>query len=114
VKTAEEGTVGISEEEVMSVGSTREPVLPPRSPKEDWLVQLARLQALLTACPSDLLSRCELAALLETMDLYEEAWVHWKAVIDLDANHLNAREGLVRCHQKTGRHRTIHTVRRSV
>ncbi len=98
----------------MSVASTREPVLPPRSPKEDWLVQLARLQALLAACPSDLLSRCELAALLETMDLYEEALVHWKVVIDLDANHLNAREGLVRCHQKTGHHHTTRTMRRSV
>ena len=89
---------------VISVGSTREPVVPPQSPKEDWLAQLARLQELLTACPSDLLSRCELAALLETMDMYEEALVHWKAVIHLDANHLNAREGLVRCHQKTGHH----------
>jgi len=90
----------------MSVGSTTESVSPPQSPKEDWLVQLARLQALLAACPSDLLSRCELAALLETMDMYEEASVHWKVVIDLDANHLNAREGVVRCHhQKTGHYR---------
>ena len=86
----------------MSVGSTGESVRPSPLPKEDWLVRLARLQALLTACPSDLLSRCELAALLETMDMYEEALIHWKVVIDLDANHLNAREGVVRCHQKTG------------
>jgi hypothetical protein len=99
---------------VMSVRSTREPISPPQSPKEDWLVRLARLQALLAACPSDLLSRCELAALLETMDLYEEALVHWKAVIDLDANHLNAREGLVRCHQKTGHHLTVRTLRGSL
>lgn len=88
----------------MSVRSTREPLSPPRSPKEDWLVQLARLQTLLTACPSDILSRCELAAILETMELYEEALVNWKVVIDLDANHLKAREGVVRCRQKTGRH----------
>ncbi len=79
----------------------------PRSPKEDWLVRLGRLQELLTACPGDILSRCELAALLETMDMYEEALVHWKVVIDLDANHLNAREGLVRCHQKAGQSPTI-------
>lgn len=98
----------------MSLESTREPVIPPRSPKEDWLGQLARLQELLTVCPSDLLSRCELAAFLETMDMYEEALVHWKVVIDLDANHLNAREGLVRCHQKTGHHFTTRAVRRSV
>ena len=88
----------------MSVEPPRDLLSPPQSSKEDWLVQLARLQALLTACPSDLLSRCELATFLETMDMYEEALVHWKAVIDLDANSLIAREGLVRCHQKTGRH----------
>ena len=75
------------------MGSTREPVSPPRSPKEDWLGQLARLQALVTACPSDLLSRCELATLLETMNLYEEALVHWKLVIDLDANGLSLAIG---------------------
>lgn len=98
----------------MSTEPTRDPVSTPRSPKEDWLVRFGRLQDLLTACPSDILSRCELAALLETMDMYEEALVHWKVVIDLDANHLNAREGLVRCHQKTGHHPTTRTVRRSV
>lgn len=87
------------------MGSTGESVRSSRSPKEDWLVQLARLQTLLTACPSDLLSRCELAALLETMNMYEEALIHWKVVIDLDANHLNAREGVVRCHQKMGHYR---------
>lgn len=88
----------------MRIEPTRDPVSTPRSPKEDWLVQLARLQELLTACPSDLLSRCKLATLLETMDMCEEALVHWKVVIDLDANSLIAREGLVRCHQKTGHH----------
>lgn len=86
----------------------------PRSPEDDWLVRLARLQELLTACPSDILSRCELAVLLETMDMYEEALLHWKVVIDLDANHLNAREGVVRCHQRTGHHLGIHTLRRSL
>jgi hypothetical protein len=80
----------------------------------DWLVRLARLQELLAACPCDLLSRCELAALLETMDMYEEALVHWKVVIDLDANHLNAREGVIRCHQKNGPLPTICTVKRRV
>ncbi len=85
----------------MSVEPRRETLSTPRSPKEDWLVRLARLQELLTACPSDILSRCELAALLETMEMCEEALVHWKVVIDLDANSLIAREGLVRCQQKT-------------
>jgi hypothetical protein len=85
----------------MSVEQTREATSTPRSPDEGWYVRLSRLQGLLTACPSDILSRCELATLLEAMDLCEEALVHWKVVIDLDANSLIAREGLVRCHQKT-------------
>ena len=86
----------------MSVGSTRESVSPPRSPKENRFVRLARLHALLIACPSDIISQCELAELLETMGMYEEALIEWKVVINLDANHLNAREGVVRCHRKTG------------
>jgi protein involved in temperature-dependent protein secretion len=98
----------------MSVEPTRDPLSPPQSPKENWLDRLARLQELLTACPSDILSRCELAALLETMDMYEEALAQWKVVIVLDANHLNAREGLVRCHQKTEHHLTTRTVRRTL
>jgi hypothetical protein len=89
---------------VMSVEQTREATSTPRSPDEGWFVRLARLQELLTACPSDILSRCELAALLETMEMYEEALVNWKVVIDRDANHLKAREGVVRCRRKTGRH----------
>jgi hypothetical protein len=98
---------------VMSVEQTKEPTSTPGSPDEDWLVQLARLQALLTACPSDILSRCELAALLETMDMSKEALVQWKVVIDLDANHLKAREGVVRCHQKAGPSPTIRMLWRS-
>lgn len=93
------------EKDVVVMGSTGESVRPSQSPKEDRLVRLARLQALLTACPCDLLSRCELAVLLEAMSMYEEALIHWKVVIDLDANHLNAREGVVRCHQQMGHYR---------
>jgi len=88
----------------MSVERTREPTSTPRSLEEDWFVRLTWLQEQLTVCPSDILSRCELAATLETMELYEEALVNWKVVIECDANNLKAREGLVRCRQKTGRH----------
>ncbi len=88
----------------MSVEPTRDSLSTPRSPKEDWFVRLSRLQGLLTACPTDILSRCELAALLETMEMYEESLFHWRVLKILDANSLQAREGLVRCHQKIGRH----------
>jgi len=81
-----------------------QPLSTPRSPDEDWVVRLARLQELLAACPGDILSRCELAVMFETMEMYEEALVNWKALIEHDANNLKAREGVVRCRQKTGRH----------
>lgn len=88
----------------MSIEQTGAPPSIPRSPDEDWFARLARLQELLTACPSDILSRCELAATLETMEQYEEALFNWKAVLECDANNLKAREGVVRCRRKTGRH----------
>lgn len=90
---------------VMSVEETKGTSSTPRSLDEDQFVRLARLQELLTACPSDILSRCELAAILETMEMYEEAVVNWKVAIESDANNLTAREGVVRCRQKTGRRR---------
>ena len=89
---------------VMSIDQTSEPISTPRSPDEGWIVRLTRLQELLTACPSDILSRGELAVMLETMEMYEEALVNWKTLIERDANNLKAREGIVRCRQKTGRH----------
>ena len=88
----------------MSIDQTSEPISTPRSPDEDWVVLLTRLQERLTACPSDILSRGELAVMLETMEMYEEALVNWKTLIERDANNLKAREGIVRCRQKTGRH----------
>ena len=89
----------------MSIDQTSEPISTTSpSPDEDWVVRLTRLQELLTACPSDILSRGELAIMLETMEMYEEALVNWKALVECDANHLKAREGIVRCRQKTGRH----------
>ena len=70
---------------------------------EDWVARLTRLQELLTACPTDILSRCELAAILERLEQNEEALFNWKAVLACDPNSLKAREGVVRCRQRTGR-----------
>jgi hypothetical protein len=60
----------------MSIDQTSEPISTPRSPDEDWVVRLTRLQELLTACPSDILSRGELAVMLETMEMYERTGSH--------------------------------------
>lgn len=80
-----------------------EPPSFPRTPGEDWFARLARLEELLTACPSDTLSRCELAAILERLEQYEEALFNWSAVLTCDANNLKAREGIARCRRLTGR-----------
>lgn len=69
---------------------------------EPWIARLNELQKLLTVCPTDLLTRCELALLLERLDQYEEAQFNWKAVLDADPNNLKAREGITRCRTRTG------------
>lgn len=89
---------------VMSVEETKGPSSTPRSSDEDRFIRLARLHELLTVCPSDILSRCELAGILEVMEMYEEALANWNAVIECDANNLKAREGVARCHRHAGRH----------
>ena len=69
---------------------------------EEWVARLTRLQEALTACPTDVLSRCELAAILERLEQYEEALSNWDAVLACDPNSLKAREGVARCRQRTG------------
>ena len=65
--------------------------------------RLAELQKLLDICPGDVLARCDLAVLLEELDLPDEALFHWKAVLDFDPNNHKAREGVNRCRHRTGR-----------
>lgn len=68
-----------------------------------WIHRLTQLQHLLADCPTDLLSRSELARLLEDLGQHEEACFHWTAVLAADPNNLKAREGLSRCRTRTGR-----------
>ncbi|MEC4890273.1 MAG: hypothetical protein RI101_09470 [Nitrospira sp.] len=68
-----------------------------------WIHRLTQLQQLLADCPTDLMSRSELARLLEELGQYEEACSHWTAVLAADANNLKAREGMSRCRTRTGR-----------
>ena len=68
----------------------------------EWVAQLIRLQDALTLCPADLLTRCDLAAMLERLEQHEEALFHWKAVLACNPNSLTAREGVARCRRRTG------------
>lgn len=72
---------------------------PPCQPTKDWFAQLKQLSDALVLCPTDLATRCELAALLEHLGQHEEALVNWKAVLLSEPNNLTAREGAARCRQ---------------
>lgn len=85
-------------------GSSVEPPSPSHNPSsEEWIARLSHLQETLAICPTDILARCELAALLEKLDQHEEALFNWKAVLACDPNSLKAHEGVARCRRQTGR-----------
>jgi Flp pilus assembly protein TadD len=65
--------------------------------------RLAELHKVLAVCPSDVLARCDLALLLEQLDLHDEALVNWKTVLEFDPNNLKAREGVTRCRTRPAR-----------
>jgi tetratricopeptide (TPR) repeat protein len=71
--------------------------------QNEWVERLRNLQRLLDVCPADVFARCDLALLLEEVDLYDEALSHWKAVLNFDPNNLKAREGITRCRSRPGR-----------
>jgi len=76
-----------------------------RMPQETVIARLARLQELLALCPTDILTRSELAMLFEELHDWDEAVHNWKAVIEIDPNNLKAREGLIRCRHMRNAHR---------
>ena len=47
-----------------------------------WFTQLQQLSDALVLCPTDIATRCELAALLEQLDQPEEALVNWNSGSD--------------------------------
>jgi hypothetical protein len=61
------------------------------------------LQTRLTDCPTDTLTRCALASLMEELGQPEEALCHWNAVLVCDPDSLKAREGVARCRERIGR-----------
>lgn len=84
-----------------NIGSARTQQAGPQQ-CESRIDRVTRLQNLLNACPTDLLTRFEMAALLEELSRYEEALIHWKAVLSCDPNNLSAREGMARCRRLIG------------
>lgn len=69
---------------------------------ETKIDRVTRLQNLVTACPTDLLTRFKLATLLEELSRYEDALLSWKVVLTCDPNNLQAREGMARCRRQIG------------
>lgn len=69
---------------------------------DERLARLAQLEEVLSRCPTDIVTREELVALLERLGQHEEALCNWKAVLGFDSNNLKARGGLARCRQRTG------------
>jgi cytochrome c-type biogenesis protein CcmH/NrfG len=88
---------------VAATGAWGEPPFPkPDGSNDEWIAELIRLQDALTLCPADILTRCELAVMLEQLEQHEEALFHWKAVLACNPNSLTAREGVARCRRRTG------------
>ncbi|MHC9062935.1 hypothetical protein ACYX34_09630 [Nitrospira sp. CMX1] len=70
---------------------------------QDCLERLRQLTDTLALCPTDITTRCELAALLERLGQHEEALANWNAALSSQPNNLMAREGSARCRQWMGR-----------
>jgi cytochrome c-type biogenesis protein CcmH/NrfG len=83
------------------------PVEPPAlmhsASSEERIAQINRLQDALAVCPMDVVTRCELAMLLEKLGQPDKALFNWKIVLACDPNSLPAREGVARCREQTGR-----------
>jgi hypothetical protein len=83
--------------------SVEPPTLMHSASREERIVRIDRLQDALAVCPMDVVTRCELAMLLEKLGQPDKALFNWNAVLACDANSLTAREGVIRCRQQTGR-----------
>lgn len=71
-------------------------------PATSWMKWVTLLQTRLTDCPTDTLTRCALASLLEELGQLEEALCNWNVVLVCGPNSLKAREGMARCRQRIG------------
>lgn len=83
--------------------SVEPPALIHSASREERVARIGRLQDALAVCPMDVVTRCELAMLLEKLGQPDKALFNWNAVLACDPNSLTAREGVARCRQQTGR-----------
>ncbi len=74
----------------------------PSDPATSLIKWVTLLQERLTDCPTDTVTRCALASLLEEQGQPEEALCHWNAVLVYDPDSLKARHGITRCLQRMG------------
>jgi len=88
----------------MNIGtpSAQPPVSAGSEPATSQMKWVALLQTRMADCPTDTLTRCTLASLLEELGQPEEALCHWNAVLVYDANNLKARAGVTRCRHRIG------------
>jgi cytochrome c-type biogenesis protein CcmH/NrfG len=77
------------------------PALMHSASREERIARIDRLQDALAVCPMDVVTRCELAMLLEKLGQPDKALFNWNTVLACDPNSLTAREGVARCRQQT-------------
>jgi cytochrome c-type biogenesis protein CcmH/NrfG len=87
---------------VNAEGSVESPADTPQASNEEEITRIGRLQDALAVCPTDIVSRSELARLLEQLGQPKQALCHWNMVLAREPNSLIAREGVARCRQQTG------------
>ena len=66
-------------------------------PGQERATRLEQLKRAVAVCPGDVISRVELAVLLEDSGEMDGAMDHWRLVLKYDLNNLKAWEGLARC-----------------
>lgn len=100
----EEATTRTGVGRAMNIGTpSAQPTITAESePATSQVKWVALLQTRMADCPTDTLTRCTLASLLEELSQPEEALCHWNAVLVYDPNNLSARAGETRCRQRIG------------
>ena len=64
-------------------------------PGTSWVKWVPLLQTRLADCPTDTLTRCARASLLEELGKPEEALCHWSAALVYNPDNLKTQEGMV-------------------
>lgn len=76
------------------------------SDSDEWTDRLRSAVEAVTLCPADVVSRKELAVMLEGLGEMAGALFHWRRILAYDPNHLDAWEGVARCREALRRPRS--------